>query len=431
MSGQGYGSSPSNRTKRRHRLNEVETLLKLIRNSQTENVSIENLQKFCDEPNRTGNNVIHSIQRRSNDEGCDRSNCVRVSVEPQKPPFKKAIQNWALKHNVTHAAINDYLQIMNDYFPESNLPKDARTLLQTPKTLDIHEVSGGRFASFSLRELILDRIKLGLDFKSHLPNCVIKTLQKNYDPKTVLTLSLGVDGVPICNSNRKQFWPILGILDQCVLDTPFLIGLFYGENKPSDTNFLQNFINEMKDLENNGLVVNSIQYTFRISKWLADSPARSFLKSIKNHNGYHACERCTQRGVYLGRMVYSESVETLRTDEDFKLQTDKCHHTGESILANLKVGMVSQFPLDYLHLVCLGVGRKVFRTWMKGKIPHKIKLSDVNRISSRLVNFKNFFPTEMQRKPRSFVEIDQFKGTEFRTLLLYTGFPAMFKILDE
>lgn len=110
---------------------------------------------------------------------------------------------------------------------------------------------------------------------------------------------------------------------------------------------------------------------------------------------------------------------------------DQGHHHGSSIFLELKLGLVTQFPLDYLHLVCLGVTKKLFRTWCKGKLPYRLSPSSRERISKNLILFRKYFPSEFQRKPRSLHELDHFKGVEFRTLLLYTGPAALCGVLDN
>ena len=39
-----------------------------------------------------------------------------------------------------------------------------------------------------------------------------------------------------------------------------------------------------------------------------------------------------------------------------------------SPLTELNIGMVSHFPLDYIHLVCLGVVRRTICLWIKGEL---------------------------------------------------------------
>jgi len=49
-----------------------------------------------------------------------------------------------------------------------------------------------------------------------------------------------------------------------------------------------------------------------------------------------------------------------RTDTDFINQTDPEHHTGQTILQKIpNLGLVTNVPLDYMHLICLGVVKKL------------------------------------------------------------------------
>ena len=74
-----------------------------------------------------------------------------------------------------------------------------------------------------------------------------------------------------------------------------------------------------------------------------------------------------------------------------------------------------------MHCVCLGTVRRIFTFLMKGPLHVKISRQQVNLISSRLISLSRCFPQEFARKPRSLVEFERFKATEFRTLLLYSG----------
>ncbi|CAN8016681.1 unnamed protein product [Ixodes persulcatus] len=85
--------------------------------------------------------------------------------------------------------------------------------------------------------------------------------------------------------------------------------------------------------------------------------------------------------------------------------------------------MVSQFPLDYMHLVCLGTMRKLLlHYWMRGR-PHRSKLPQRTQtdISTMLVRLRKHTPQEMARKPRGLDELERWKATELRKFLLYFG----------
>lgn len=54
-------------------------------------------------------------------------------------------------------------------------------------------------------------------------------------------------------------------------------------------------------------------------------------------------------------MTFPETNASFRTDQSFAQQLDEDHHLNTSPLSRTFIGMVSQSPLDYMHLVCFGV----------------------------------------------------------------------------
>ena len=102
---------------------------------------------------------------------------------------------------------------------------------------------------------------------------------------------------------------------------------------------------------------------------ICDTPARAFVKQTKGHSGYYGCDKCCQKGLWSGKKVTFPEVDSpLRTDVMFDEFQDEEHHIGYSPLSGLSIGMVSGFPLDYMHLVCLGVTRRLLLLWMKGPL---------------------------------------------------------------
>jgi len=74
-----------------------------------------------------------------------------------------------------------------------------------------------------------------------------------------------------------------------------------------------------------------------------------------------------QEGTYSNyHMLFLEFNASLRTDENFKNRAQEDHHTGISPFELIYLPMVSRFPLDYMHLVCLGVMKKLLQLWTSG-----------------------------------------------------------------
>lgn len=82
---------------------------------------------------------------------------------------------------------------------------------------------------------------------------------------------------------------------------------------------------------------------------------------------------------------------------------------------------LSCVPLDYMHLVCLGVMRKLISLWLKHVYSKRIAKTFCKRVSQLLKNIRSTVPSEFNRRPRSLKDYKQWKATEFRTFLLYSG----------
>jgi hypothetical protein len=78
-------------------------------------------------------------------------------------------------------------------------------------------------------------------------------------------------------------------------------------------------------------------------------------------------------------------------------------------LVDYDIGLVSAFPLDYMHLVCLGVMRRFLKFMTKAKTEYKISSGQWQQISDRLESYSQLMPSEFARRPRSLNKIDKFK----------------------
>ena len=321
------------------------------------------------------------------------------------------LADWAVEHRIPHVAIGSLLNVLRPNF--SDLPKDPRTLLNTSTVVETKNVAGGIYCHVGIEKQIVRLLSHTL---CNTQGCT-------------LAVQVNIDGIPLCKSSNSQLWPILGRIENVhglssgsLCKDPFIIGIYHGTSKPSSVDeFLQDFVHEMLDLEKNGLVLNNVVHKIRISAFVCDMPARSYVKCVKGHGAYGGCDRCTQHGVYLRKVTFPETVAPLRTDELFREMVNRQYHTQVSPLASLPVDMVSGFVLDYMHLVCLGVVRKMVSLWLTGPLKTRIGWRAVREINEKLVSLKPYVPLEFPRKPRPISEFEHWKAVEFRQLLLYTG----------
>ena len=112
---------------------------------------------------------------------------------------------------------------------------------------------------------------------------------------------------------------------------------------------------------------------------------------------------------------------------------DEDHHLSDvpSPLSQLPIGMVTGFVLDYMHLVCLGVVRRLLLA-LKEEVHVAILCARaVSHLSQRLLSLQSCTPCEFSRKPRSLADIHRWKATEFRQFLLFTGPVVLRNILPQ
>jgi hypothetical protein len=58
-----------------------------------------------------------------------------ISVDCSDLSKTDELRNWALRHNITHTALRDLLQLQHQWLPHDNFPVDPRTLLRTPRNV--------------------------------------------------------------------------------------------------------------------------------------------------------------------------------------------------------------------------------------------------------------------------------------------------------
>lgn len=83
--------------------------------------------------------------------------------------------------------------------------------------------------------------------------------------------------------------------------------------------------------------------------------------------------------------------------------------------------MVTQFPADYAHCAVLGVMKKLLYTLVSGTLRVRLKGDVIDSLSLRLLRLAEFTPSEFSRRPRSLTQLRNWKATEFRMFLCYTG----------
>lgn len=84
-----------------------------------------------------------------------------------------------------------------------------------------------------------------------------------------------------------------------------------------------------------------------------------------------------------------------------------------------------------MHLVCLGVVIRIMNLWMEGHYIFRVSHCEKLSISSHLESLHPHVPKEFARKPRSVLEHNRWKATEFRFFLLYAGPVVMLRKIAQ
>lgn len=349
----------------------------------------------------------------SEDESCDQVDS-DDSDDAESSSVVGQICDWAKKHNITHAALNDLLSVLREKVPD--LPRDARTLLATPRVSPIRQLSNGEYVHFGLKPGLLKCLSSGL----RVPE------------EETLHLTLNLDGLPLFSSSNHQVWPILAMVTETNDCGPFPVGIFSYSKKPASiTEYVDEFIQELRHALKEGVECLGRKWKVAVRAVVCDYPARTFAKSSKGHTAYYGCDKCTQCGAWAGRVTFPETKAPLRTDASFAAQLQEEHHYGTSPFCHLGLGMISQFPIDYMHLVLLGVVRKFTKYWMAGPLPLRRSVQHVNAISHKIALMRPYTPCDFSRKLRGLNVRDKWKATESRQFLLYVCPVVLKGILSE
>lgn len=320
--------------------------------------------------------------------------------------LQSSLADWAIEFGISLIALSALLSILKIYHP--SLPKDGRTLLKTNASFKISSVAGGMFHYRGILNSIWK---------------ILDAIWSNVPDRHVFKLQLNFDGLPLFKSTSTQFWPILGLL-QGYTKKPILIGLFCGTSKPNSlTEYLHDLVQELKVLKD-GFLFKQKTLFLNVVSVVCDTPARAFIRGVKSHTAYYGCDKCHQSGVRKSnRMTFPEVNARRRTDDSFRQETDEEHHVQHSPFTEVGIDMITCFPYDYMHLVCLGVMRRLLDLWISttGPLHCRISSSQASMVTDRLLALRNYIPSEFARRPRALVERCRWKATELRQFLLYTG----------
>ena len=105
--------------------------------------------------------------------------------------LQEQLRKWADCYSISHTALNPLLVILRQYH---SLPRDSRTLLETPRHTVIKAIGGGSYYHFGVKSFIEQVFK---HMATSDANCI------NF--LDAITLHIGIDGLKLFNKANDSF----------------------------------------------------------------------------------------------------------------------------------------------------------------------------------------------------------------------------------
>ena len=328
--------------------------------------------------------------------------------------IRNCISVWAQEEKtVSHDAITRLLKVFNN-LGEFDLPKTARGLLHY-KPVSLIGMGKGEYYHFDW------------------VNSISKFLHSVNVNTNELNIIANIDGIPLYSNSRKyEAYPILFLIKEFNFKV-FTAGIYCTNDTdkqlPHINELLQKFIDDVKT--RGQLVINEVQVKLKLLAFSCDAPMRSYIKGIVSHNSYNSCERCIQYGTYDSKSKHVTLLKRNclpRTDYAFLNRDDKPHHKvlEKSLLeSELNFKMVSGFILDYMHLCCLGVMKRLLQRLNKSKInqlKRHLSTQQKKMFQDNLDFMRMHIPSDFPRKFEGGLKhLSRWKASEYRLIMLYVG----------
>lgn len=263
--------------------------------------------------------------------------------------------------------LDDLLKILIGY--GLDLLIDSRTLKEKPRDINTSAKCGREF------------IYLGLKKALH------KYSEKFDHDEDNVKLAINIDGIPLFKSSSMQLWLYSYIaISSC----------FFCENQKPDPvdDYLEEFLLDLVELRKDGYKYNRKTLNVELHFFACDAPPRVALKCIVGHTGYDACERCNIKGNWVSSGVtFDEAGDfEMRTHEGFTNKSYSSHQKKESPLIQRNICCIISFVLDYMHLVCLGVTRRILNFLRKGPAVSCLSHAKLALVSEHLVSLRGNIP---------------------------------------
>lgn len=383
---------------------------------------------------------FHGGTPNSKTETCDKENispnstnvrCIEFSSSNDsspnpKPSLRQQLMEFSQKHNPKPELFADLLNIMQ--MNGLRIPRSPESFFD--KKFDVVKLSFGSYLNIGIERGIKNYYRPSFIRKPMALVTSSDDSNESMQPPEILLLDVAVYIVKSSNCNGltvPQCMIIFGRINCQVFDDPFVIGIYYG-SFPTPTignEIFKIFVNEMESLETRELVIGGNQaFQVKLNAFVCDPISNSLITCTSLPNSLYGCSKCNQKANLELEEIYTSfpttmTLATLRSDDDFKYLLHNDHHIAQPILAQLELGLISQFVLDYKIIVCKGVMRHLMHLWSRGRLDYRLNKETQQKISRDLLLMTANCPREFKKRPRSLDETSSWDGSDWNEFLLY------------
>lgn len=374
----------------------------------------------------------------------------------------------ASNHALSDIALSDILKLFAAVYPRDNLPSGYQIKKNLLKILDqgayqVVKLEHGEFIQLKFGEKLKAIVKDNFISMREYSNQKKSSDCVNHDihipqfdssgQQLSVHLILNSDGVQLSKSTKVQLWPIFIAVAELppVLRLSYknivLASLWCGFKKPDWNVMLTSLTNEFRNIKSTSISVidNDVEKKFDLVflpiLLVADLPAKASMLNMMQYNGLYGCHLCSMPGKTLEKNHVFPATESfsMRTVDEYsqnvsaalvKLRcgfregriaksADCLGVKGPTILSEILPKLPLAAPIDYMHQVLIGVAKAFLLLFVKA-LPQRVR--DI--ISKELLDIG--CPKEITRKIRGLNDMNHFKASEWKTLLLYCG-PVVFR----
>lgn len=361
----------------------------------------------------TGSNNGKSI-RKGNCENVCRIEFSSKEFSPNKPSLRERLKEFARKHNPPSDMFQDMLQLMQD--SGVTIPHN---IFDSLPMFDILQMTFGQYINFGILRNLQNFIKKKIgDIELSIPE------------ELKLDIAIYMIKTKPDENNLKppHYLLVLGRIRNGHFTEPFVIGIYKGAF-PSliiGNQILKPLYTELKSFETNQVQLIDQMCKIVVNSVICDPITNSIVTCTSLPDSTNGCSKCHQQGQLQfthGITSYPASATPgySRNDDDFKICIQNGHHIGVPIFSELKLGLISQFVIDYKSFVCEGVMQRLMKLWTKGKLDYRLNKESLRKISAELMLIGNALPKEFKRKPKIMDELEDWTAYDYRQFLIYYG----------